>query len=140
MKKRHPMSLVLGMLLIVGGVRAKAWSANDNVCTQHAVTPDYPRLAWFARITGTVNAEVEVAPDGSVSSAIGSGGDNLLNHAAEENTKKWTFCPAKENLKVKIIYLYRFEGQGEYAPSPPRVAFSLPRVEIVTHLPIPSGY
>jgi TonB family protein len=105
------------------------------VCTQHIVDPTYSRLTWFARITGTVNVDVEVAANGSVRSAVGSGAHNLLNHAAEENVKKWTFCSEKDNFKVKMSYVYRFEGQEEDEPLP-KVVFHLPRVEIVAHPPI----
>ncbi len=138
MKKRRTILMFLSMLFGFATLHVMARSAfDDRVCPQPTVDPTYPRLARLARITGAVDVDIEVDKDGSVRSAIGSGAHNLLNRAAEENVKKWTFCSSNENFKVKIIYAYRFEGQAEYQESPPKVVFHLPRVEIVPHPPMP---
>ena len=135
MKKHQTILLFVGLLCGFGRLDAKAWSADDKVCVKHTIVPGYPMLARQARITGTVNLDVDVAADGSVSSAVGSGAHNLLDRAAEENVRQWTFCSARESFKLKISYIYRLEGRQEYQLSPAKIFIHLPRVEIVAHPP-----
>jgi hypothetical protein len=103
---KQPTRLVFLCALLGFGMQAKAWSADDRVCTKHILAPGYPRLAWQAQVTGTV--DVEVAADGSVRSAVGSGALNLLNHAAEENVRQWIFMfycgrlQAKGSLRMSL--------------------------------------
>jgi hypothetical protein len=137
---KQPTRLVFLCALLGFGMQAKAWSADDRVCTKHILAPGYPRLAWQAQVTGTV--DVEVAADGSVRSAVGSGALNLLNHAAEENVRQWIFCSNAEGFKQKVAYVCRLEGRREDEQPPPTVvSFDLPdRVEVVSHPPAPHGY
>lgn len=132
---------LLGVLCGVGGSQARAWSTGDVVCAKHVLAPSYPRLAWLARLTGTVSLDVQVAADGRVRSATGSGAHKLLNSTAEENIREWTFCPSSEGVTLEVTYVFRFEGQGQNEQSPPRVLLDLPnRVEIIAHPPVPGGY
>jgi len=134
------MLMLFAMLSGVGALPEKAWAADEVVCTKHVLTPSYPRLAWFARITGTVNVDVEVAADGTVRTAVASNGHNLLNRASEDNVRKWTFCSAPKDFKLKLTYVYRFEGREEYEQPEPKVSLALPKVEIVSRPPAPRGY
>ena len=140
MNKHLTILAFLGVLLSFGLFHANAWSADDKICARHTIAPTYPRLARLARITGTVEVDVEVASDGSVHSAIGSGAQNLLDRAAEENVKRWTFCSGVVGVKLRIVYAYRLEGRQEYDDTPAKVLFHLPQVEIVAHPPKPRGY
>lgn len=134
------MPIFLAVLLLVGGLNTTASSAVDSLCTKHILAPSYPRLAWLAQLTGTVSVDIDVAADGKVRSAVGSGGHNLLNRAAEENAREWTFCSSAEGFKLRVTYVYRFEGRREDEQSQPKVSFDLPdRVEIVAHPPEPHG-
>jgi|SRR5208282_3433494 len=140
MIKRPTALILLGVLLGVSGLHTEARAA-DNVCTKHILAPAYPRLAWFAQLTGAVGVDVDIAADGKVRSAVGSGAHNLLNRAAEENAREWIFCSSAEGFKLRVTYVYRLEGRRENEQSPPKVSFDLPdRVEIVAHPPEPRGY
>ena len=141
MKKQNTILMFLGVLLGFAMLQAKALPAGDGVCVKHILAPGYPRLAWQAQLTGTVNVDVAVAADGSVRPAVGSGAHNLLNQAAEENVRQWIFYPSAEGFRQKVVYVYRLEGGREDQQSPPKVSFDLPdRVEIVAHPPAPGGY
>jgi TonB family protein len=135
MKVRQLASPSLGVLLGLSVLSQPLFAS--NVCTKHISKPDYPRLSWLAQLTGTVNVNIEVAADGTVSSALPSGAHNLLNRAAEENIRQWTFCPTSEGFRLKIIYVYQLKGQKEREQSPAEVSFDLPLVKIVAHRPAP---
>jgi TonB family protein len=130
---KHRTVLMLFVILSVSALCEKVWAADGNQCTKHVLAPGYPRLAWLARITGTVLVNVEMAADGTVRSANASGGHNLLNRASEENIRKWIFCPGAKDLTLEMTYVYRLEGEAEDNQSEPKVSYALPRVEIVSH-------
>jgi TonB family protein len=107
---------------------------------RHVVVPGYPRLARIARLEGTVSVEVEIGTDGTVISAKASGAHKLLERAAEENLRQWTFEPTARGSVSKhtIIFTYRLDGKEEDSESPPVVILDLPcRIEIIAHPPEP---
>ncbi len=61
-----------------------------------APTPRYPAQALRGGIDGTVRVRIHVAPDGSVAGndIESSSGNRLLDRAALETTRRWTFQPA----------------------------------------------
>lgn len=54
--------------------------------------PEYPRLAWDARIGGTVKVSIGVAADGSVHDVQGMGNPILLD-AVKNVIRKWRYEP-----------------------------------------------
>jgi len=126
--------------LLLLALLAAASLGAGQIRPKHIVVPGYPRVARVARLQGTVSVEIEIGPDGKVISAKASGGHKLLQDAAEENIRQWTFEPSapSENAPttLRIAYVYRLEGKEEVYYSPPVVIFDLPeRVEIVGHPP-----
>ncbi|HXM98892.1 MAG TPA: TonB family protein [Candidatus Dormibacteraeota bacterium] len=129
---RGPFSyFLLSVALCTGG---------KEPCVQHLVVPGYPHLARQARLEGTVNVEVEIGSNGAVISTKASGANKLLQRAAEENLREWTFvlsAPASVSKRT-IIFTYRLAGKEENYESSPVVILDLPcRVQITAHPPEP---
>jgi TonB family protein len=84
---------------------------------------------------GEVKVEVTLTGDGSVQSAKATGPDEVLNRAAEENVRQWTFSPlgiGEIGTKLFVAYEYKLVGDADDAPT--TVVFDLPdRVEITAH-------
>jgi TonB family protein len=112
---------------------------------RHIETPNYPPLARMARIMGKVNLTLTIDGDGNVKSAEATKDNSsykahpLLEAAAIENVRKWTFSkPSHVPITQTIIYDYEFD---EALPATSgyligKVYFDLPdRVTIVSNLP-----
>jgi TonB family protein len=129
--------LVLTSFLVLSTV---AYCA-DAMCVRHLVAPGYPHLARMASLQGSVTVDFEIAPDGRVISASGSGAAHkLLISTSEENIRQWTSGPLQppgtSSTKHTITYIYKLEGKELYYDPPPTVVLDLPdRVEITTHPP-----
>jgi TonB family protein len=83
---------------------------------------EYPILAIQARISGTVELQVVINPDGVVTEVRRIGGHTLLARAAEVGIKRWTFSsrrPSREQVGVIVLPLkvtFILEGETEYRP------------------------
>ena len=83
---------------------------------------DYPILAIQARISGTVELQVVIAPDGIVTEARRTAGHALLAQAPEEGIKRWRFssmCPSREQIGVMVRPLrvtFVLEGETDHRP------------------------
>lgn len=109
--------------------------ALTQTCICHIPVPEYPRLARISEIHGAVHVAIMVRPDGTVDSARPSGGHRILEEAAVENVRQWTFCPssAGQTTKITITFSYNLEGHRQYADPPPKVVLDLPqRVEVTS--------
>jgi hypothetical protein len=88
-----------------------------------------------------VTVEIDIDPDGTVTSKRSSGSNELLRRASEDNAAQWTFCPvsgATGPRKQSIIYIYKLEGPKEYPCDSAIVLIDLPNhVEVVAHPPKP---
>jgi len=105
---------------------------------KHVVVPGYPHLARAATLQGTVSVEIDIDPNGTVTSKRSSGAHELLRRASEDNVAQWTFCPvsiAVGTRKRSIVYIYKLEGPKEYpCDSASIVSIDLPdHLEIVAH-------
>jgi TonB family protein len=114
--------------------------AQDRVCVQDAVAPDYPVLARMASLEGPIKVKIEVSESGVVRSATASGGDPILLREVERNVKQWTFrlSPGERNLPYTLTMTYVFKLKGEPVdyPSSPTVVFHFPdSVEITAERP-----
>lgn len=115
----------------------------QRVCVRHMIVPGYPRLARTARLQGSVNIEIQIDAEGTVVSAVASGANKVLQRAAEQNLRQWTFYPrlltgGSSSTRLKVTFVYRLEGEQEYYDPPPRVVLDIPsRVQITTNPPEP---
>lgn len=115
----------------------------QRVCVRHMIVPGYPRLARLARLQGSVSVEIQIDAKGEVVSAAATGASNILQRAAEQNLRQWTFYPRRlaggsSSTRFAITFVYRLEGEQEYYDPPPRVVLDLPsRVQIMTNPPEP---
>jgi TonB family protein len=86
---------VLCCIAIIESAIAQVATNTEKLENQVALvklyTPVYPQMARIARVTGDVNIQVEVLPDGSVSSVQVISGSPLLKNAAMESAQKSTF-------------------------------------------------
>lgn len=122
---------------------AVACYSAEAIYARHVVVPGYPRLARMARLQGSVTVDIQISADWTVTSARGSGPNKLLERAAEENIREWTFFPppvasSSASIQTTVTYVYKLEGKEEYYDPPPRVVLDLPyRVEVTSQPPEP---
>lgn len=83
-------------------------SGNESRCVVHLESVDYPVIAVSARVQGCVHVNVEVAPDGTITSASADSGPPMLREAAEENIKKWVFSRGPKG-KIEIVYEFKLK-------------------------------
>jgi TonB family protein len=103
---------------------------------KHIVIPSYPLTAWQLSLQGSVTIEVKLDSHGNVASVKASGADEILQNAAEENVRHWTFSEAAPGQRtLTLTYIYRIlESKKGYYRSPGPATFDLPdRVEISTY-------
>jgi TonB family protein len=68
---------------------------------EHSVKPDYPEIAERMKLTGVVQVEARVKPDGTVEEVRIVGGHPLLADALARAVKQWRYQPgAKETVEV----------------------------------------
>ena len=68
------------------------------------VTPEYPAVAKSARVGGTVQVELTVAPDGKVADARVVKSVPLLDQAALDAVKQWESTPTRvKNVAVPVV-------------------------------------
>jgi len=113
--------------------------AQTTVCPRHIETPKDPPLARSASIMGRVKLTLELAVDGTVAKVETVGGNPLLQKAAAENIKLWTFeVPPFVPFTQVITYDYGFDQSlpGDDGTNPiVKVSFDLPdRVTIVANV------
>jgi TonB family protein len=75
---------------------------------------DYPRLAHFAQIQGTVELQARISAEGAVTTITSKSGHSLLKEAARESLAHWSFtpCVAGDRLCITTIKLiFVIEGQ-----------------------------
>jgi TonB family protein len=119
------------LLLCLLSFPVVCWST-DLIIVKDIVVPNYPPLARMARLQGSVSVDIEISADGKVVSAKATGGDPILQRAAEKNIRLWTFDfttgVKKFPLKHTVVYIYRMAHVYTKCPD---VVFHLPdRVEI----------
>ena len=66
------------------------------------VAPIYPEIAKRMRVSGTVDIEATVDPNGNVSDAKAVNGNRLLAPAAEDAVRKWKFDAGSGTIKIKV--------------------------------------
>jgi TonB family protein len=85
-------------------------------------TPDYPAIARAAGAQGTVDVEVTVDEQGNVASAHAISGHQLLQNAAVEAARQWSFSPTLlkgQPVKVAGIITFQFTLSGKENESAP---------------------
>lgn len=121
----------LTLLLLFGAV-----SETIQPSVLHFESPEYPRLAWQARIEGEVKVTAHISPDGKVSSASVSSGHELLQREALQNIKKWVFV-ANHESDLEIIYQFKLEKPESASQNATKVIVDLllHRVTITCNFP-----
>jgi len=82
--------------------------------------PVYPPIAQAARVSGDVTIEIHAGVDGRVSSLRVVSGPAMLQGAAVDAVKKWTFKPAESDgdtaeIETTITIPFRLAGVGANA-------------------------
>ena len=121
---------------------------NEALNPKHIESPRYPSLARQARIRGIVILTLTIDADGNVKSAEATGdksgiqGHPVLQTAAIENVKKWTFSrPSHAPFQQSLVYVYEIDDTlpPTNESSLEKVSFDLPdRVRIVSSNPLPN--
>lgn len=113
----------VGLLIVVASSRAQeALHVDEQALSAHVlkhVAPVYPPIAKAAQIQGTVVFDLRVSADGSIQSMKVVSGPAMLQQAAIDCLKQWTFNPFEKDGKSVPV-----EGQfpirfmlGKDAPS-----------------------
>jgi TonB family protein len=77
-------------------------SAAENRAVKSRVPPVYPEVAKRMRISGEVQLEVTVDPEGNVTGVKRLGGNGMLSAAAEDAVRKWRFEPGANISTVEV--------------------------------------
>jgi TonB family protein len=104
MKNRIAVALlVLFPLLMSAPSQSPAQEASEGVRKLVVkIMPQYPSTARSFHISGTVKAEVVVAPSGSVKSIEVKGGHPLLAQSAENAVRQWKWEPASHETHETV--------------------------------------
>jgi Gram-negative bacterial TonB protein C-terminal len=128
---------------------ATSADAQGGVVLVKLAPPVYPAIARAARVSGDVELNVRVRPDGGVDSAEAMSGPPLLYRAAQESAKGSQFECRKcfETTSYKLIYTFQLNPlrdcvvgeNGEYKdPGPqkaPQVTQSDNRITLIDDPP-----
>lgn len=76
--------------------------AADSRAVKSRVPPVYPELAKRMKITGVVEIEAKVDPDGKVSEVKTITGNRALAPAAEDAVRKWRFATGSGEATVQV--------------------------------------
>ena len=135
---------VLSFLLLAGTCFARSSPA---LCPRHIDAPDYPAVARVLHVEGKVVLRVTIGADGAVldaKPASGSKADAILDDAATENVRHWTFAkPPSAPYVETITYVYEIDQSlpsddgTVQSPAITRLSFDLPdRVTVRTNAQI----
>jgi TonB-like protein len=100
----------------------------------HAELPLYPPIAWTAKITGTVEAEVTVKNGVVTNIDVKSSVSLALTNPTIRNIRTWQFGP-QDSATFRVKYVYEIKGKETLEPETPRVELELPRLVRFTAKP-----
>jgi TonB family protein len=94
-----------------------SWLENEQVIsrTTQCTPPRYPDLARVARVQGNVILDIAVDPNGRIH-CIKSNGNPLLEEAAIQAAKTWTYTPVQENganvgFLARLVFTFSLDGK-----------------------------
>src|SRR5215469_17631981 len=96
------------------------------------LAPEYPAVAYQARIQGDLRLRVSVNTDGKIISIDSSSGADILVAEAKADVVEWTYTPMGEPVKLDIIYTFRLEKPETERSPVPRVRVESPVLIIIT--------
>ena len=101
-------------LLLVVAALFGIWTALGQDCGPSlVVAPQYPLLAFQARVSGHVQVDVEVRSDGTVVGLSRSEGDKIFRGASEDAARAWRFQPgSSRDRKCTLTMVYRIMPKG----------------------------
>jgi TonB family protein len=73
---------------------------------EHSAMPEYPEIAGRMKLTGTVQAEAVVNPDGTVRVVRIVGGHPLLAQAVIRAVKQWKYQPAAKETVEPVKFSF----------------------------------
>jgi TonB family protein len=73
---------------------------------EHSAMPEYPEIAGRMKLTGTVQAEAVVNPDGTVRVVRVIGGHPLLAQAVVRAVKQWKYQPAAKETVEPVKFSF----------------------------------
>jgi TonB family protein len=104
--------LLAGASIASSEVRISTAEALDKATVKPK--PEYPAVARQMKVSGKVEVEVSIAPDGSVADAKALSGNPLLTGPTVSTLKRWKFTPFKENgepAKAVTVLNFSFGAQ-----------------------------
>jgi TonB family protein len=99
------LSLLLWALVFVPGSAPAAFAQQvnpENRKIVNRVTPQYPEIARGMNLSGSVKADVLVAPNGTAKLVEVKGGHPILVRAAQDAIYKWKWVPAAHETREAI--------------------------------------
>ena len=101
-RRRTGMRLLQAAALALALAVAMPARAADERAVKSRVAPLYPEIAKRMKITGVVEIEAMVNPDGKVTDVKTLSGNHMLSIAAEDAVRKWRFVPASGQTTVDV--------------------------------------
>jgi TonB family protein len=94
------------VLALTVALALPAWAAEARAIKSR-VPPVYPEIAKRMKITGVVEVEVKVDPEGRVTDAKALSGSRMLSPAAEDAVRKWKFAtgPGESTVEVDVSFV-----------------------------------
>ena len=132
--------MTIRTLFLVGMVAFLCFSiasAQDNPPVREALPPIYPAIALSVRATGTVIVEVQISPDGLVTSAHAVSGTGTLKPISEFTARRWLFAPSDLSTIRTARLTFRFTIVPDGTDSKDRVPIFKPPYEVETRSEVP---
>jgi TonB family protein len=86
-------------------------NAADERGVQMRVNPAYPTVAERMKITGTVQVEATVDPQGNVVASKAISGNSILMPSAEDAVRRWQFNAGKGTVKVEVTVTFHSSSE-----------------------------
>jgi TonB family protein len=90
-------SILIFPLLLCAADPKRITQAEAMELVTAKVQPDYPQVARQLNLSGMVEVDVVVGPNGAVESAVPLSGSPVLTRPAADALKRWKFKPLQEN-------------------------------------------
>lgn len=125
------------LLLVNREIIGLSQGSSPQPAVLQAVAPVYPVVAASARVSATVAVEVQIDPEGKVTSSRVVEGNKLLDKAAIIAARRWVFAASKDEVArtARLTFTFTLMPEDTHADELSPV-FVLPfRIEVRRTIP-----
>ncbi len=100
-------ALIALITLLCGAGLSQDQMSNMKWEPSYVVAPQYPKLAFQARVSGRATVEVQIAASGAVDSIVQFDGDKIFQKTSVAAARAWVFQPSSTpNRRYKLVFVY----------------------------------